>query len=621
MEISLHNSKGELDFRYEDVVSKYMAQVGRYLKMDNSPVATKRGESLGSLRNAGIANALLQSLAARLPLNRIKTQVIVPFLKYGTVGITHIETGNKQMPDELGIVSPRQLRGFPAWTDGLENLYGQARKRWVPLAWAIKRVKEVYGKTLTGKDAENRFGARDVPWGTTPPEQSEQEQGVSWGMPWRNKGDGRSVGESVGGPERNSSTIRKEGRYFVPLEEIYIFDDTQMYVARFIVKIGDTIVHDSDFESQNIQVLCPLQVARHTDIGKYFARGFVSPLMPLNDQIEKSLGTLFKNIQELDMFGTLFVPGQSGIDLKKWRTGPRPKVESYNIDPVDPGQRPFVLQPANGGTAPAKIAEFAMGQMEKQAGQGPIFQGQTSGRVDSAAGLGFLFNTANIAIGLPANGLADAYAGVYSRMLQAAKDRMGPGDTIEIAMVDDAIAGVVVDQESGSLRLAENPIPESWQVDIDVRDRTPRDRDVRKQELITMYDRKLTDDTHFWITAFEENLDFPGAPKEIWETWRKAIWQIIMLFRDGQTPGNIDVGEHTQNPDIHLIAVQRFMSKIEYSLASKEVRDKFESWKVSLEILAGSYYPPGLPPPEQLIQGVQAGQPTGMAMPPQGAGG
>ena len=99
----------------------------------------------------------------------------------------------------------------------------------------------------------------------------------------------------------------------------------------------------------------------------------------------------------------------------------------------------------------------------------------------------------------------------------------------------------------------------------------------------------------------------PGAPREIWETWRKATWQIITLFRDGQVPGNLDIGEHTQNPDIQLIKLAEFMSKIEFSLASEAVRKAFETWKVDLERLAGKWFPSELPPPEDIAMMEQAG--------------
>lgn len=394
---------------------------------------------------------------------------------------------------------------------------------------------------------------------------------------------------------------------YVPLEEIYAYDDTQEFCSRFIVKIGNFLVNDADFEKQGIEVLCPLHIARHTDTGQMFSRGFIAPLLPINDQIEKMLASLFKNVQELDMFGTLFVSGSMGIDLKRWRSGPRPKIQVYEPDPLNPEGQPLQMGPNNTGLLPARIVEFTAPLMEKLSGQGPIFQGQASGRVDSAAGLGFLFNTGNIALGLPVNGLADAFAGVYRRMLQTAQQRLGPGETIEIATIDDAIAGVVIDPQTGLLRLSENPIPDAWEVNVDIKDRTPKDREIRKQELKELFGLQLVDDTRFWVTALEENLDMPGAPKELWETWRKVTWQIIMLFRDGKTPGNVDIGLHAQNPDIQLIALQQFMNKIEFSLASPEVRGEFEDWKVDLEIMAGVRFPDGLPPPEELAVQEQAG--------------
>ncbi|KKL27700.1 hypothetical protein LCGC14_2382540, partial [marine sediment metagenome] len=405
------------------------------------------------------------------------------------------------------------------------------------------------------------------------------------------------------------SSSKKDGRAYVRLEEIYVYDDSQEFVSRWIVKIGDVILVDEDFEKKGIKAVCPLHVARHTDIGRMFARGFVHPLIPFNDQCEKMFASLFKNIRELDTFGTLFIPGASGIDLKRWRTGIRPKVEKFDPDPLNPGGQPFTLGPHNTGTMPAKIAEIALEQMQRLANQGPYYQGETSGRIDSAAGLGFLFNTGNIALGLPTHGMADALSGAYARMLQVAKDHLGPGDTIELATIDDAVAGVIIDPTTGLMQLSNNPIPNPWEVDVDIKDRTPRDRNVRKEELKELFGLQLVDPTRFWIAALEENLDFPGADKEIWETWRKATWQIIIMFRDGKEPGPLVVGEHTQNPDIQLMAVQRFMNKIEFALASEAVRSRFEEWKITLEILAGRNFPVGLGPPDEIAAQAMAAMP------------
>ena len=614
LSIAFESRKGELDLRYEEINSQYLVECGRFMKMDVSPTARKRQETLESLRKSGVANAALVGLASKIPVDRIKRQAVISFVKYGTVGLSHYETGSPFMPDSFEVIPPRQLRGLPAWVDGLENLYGEARKRWVALDWIADRVKTVFKKSLKAYDPVKDLRAVEVPWGSSPPgvsnhDMSEVKSGDSYTLDLE-----EVVGMNL--KKGRKADMTKMGRYFVPLEEIYIYDDTQEFVARYIIKIGEVIVHDEDLEAKGIHQVCPLRVARHTDTGRYFARGFVGPLIPFNDQIEKMLASLFKNIQEMDMFGTLMVTGSMGIDLKKWRTGPRPKVEKYEPDPLNPTAAPFTLQPSNSGTFPQRVAEFILGLTPRLTRQGPYYQGETSGRVDSAAGLGFLFNTGNISMGLPSHGLADAFAGCYSRLLQAAKERMGPGDTIAIALVDDAIAGVVLDPKTGTLQLAQNPLPDPWEISIDVKDRTPRDPDVRKRELLELYGQQLVDYERFWITAYEENLEFPAPPKEIWETWRKAMWQIIILFNDGQTPGTLMFGEHTQEPLIQLRAVQRFMNRIEFALAERPVREAFEKWKEALESMSGQAYPVGLPPPEvaaQLQQQMEAQQPE-MAM-------
>ena len=601
VEIGFENEMGELKMKYEEIVRLYLAEVGRYMKVDIHPTAAKRGESLDALRKASIGAATLGSLSSTLPIGWIKRQALIPFVKHGTIGLNHIETGMKDVPDMIEVVPAKQLRGLPAWVDGCGNLMAIGRKRWVPLEWLISRMKDVFDTKVDPRQAESMLLARDIQWGQRLPEADDGETSSFGPMDLWESGTDTDLGTNIGNKDgyRNAPGPRKDGRYCVPLEEIYVYDDTQQFVARFIVKVGRKILVDENFEEMRVRVACPLHVGRHTDIGKFFARGFVAPLMPMNDQIERMLSSLFKNIQELDMFGTLFIPGGSGIDIKKWRTGPRPKAEIFEPDPLNPQLQPFNMYPHNTGTLPGQVAGIAGEMLQKLSGQGPAFQGETSGRVDSAAGLGFLFNTGNISLGLPSHGLADAFAGVYTRMLQVSKERMDPGDHIQLATIDDAIAGVVLNPETGLMSLAENPIPDFWEVNVDIRDRQPRDKAVRVQELKELYGMDLVSRIRFWVTVMEENLDLPGAPREIWETWRKATWQIIMLFRDGKTPGDVDIGTHTQDPEIQLIKLQEFMNKIEYSLASRQVRAKFEQWKVSLEIAAGQYFPDELPAPEE----------------------
>ena len=508
----------------------------------------------------------------------------------------------------MSIISPRQLRFYPAWVEGLENLWGIGRCRWVPYEWIKKRLKEVHGVTMRADPKEDLLAA-DSPWGTSPPGSSSFE-GISGQHSSGTQGKTLSTQER--GSQKSPGGRIKDGQLYVPLEEIYTYDETGYFVDRFIIKIGKKIFLDRAFGGKKI--VCPLQVCRHTDTGRAFSRGFVSPLIPFNDQSEKMLASFFRNITELDLFGTLFVPGSSGINLENWRTGPRPRAVKYESDLMFPRERPFVLQPANTGKMPAQFFEITAGIADELSGQGPMFRGQAAGRVDSAAGEGFLFNIANIGLGLPSHGLADGIAGIYARMLQAAQERLDTKSFLEIAVVDDAIAGVVLDPKTGTMQLDNNAIPDPWKVRIDIIDRTLRDKDVRKQELFSLYQAQLVDWTRYWLTVYQENLDVPGGPKDIWETWRKAVWQIIILFGDGQTFGKISLKPDTQNPDVQLMAVQQFMNKIEFSLASEPVQLEFEKWKEQLEILAGQAFPVGLGAPEDLAaqqRALQGQQPQG----------
>lgn len=602
---------GGLRYRNEDIVRRYLVEVGRWLRSDISPVVTRRGESLDDMRNAAIANAVLSARAKSIDLKRLKSQLIVPYVKYGVVGIGHYETVDPLHPDQVEVIPARQLRGLPAFCEGLECLQGVARKRWMPYAWVKQRVYEMYDVNLDRYDIERDLMGVFVGWGTPPPG-TTGDFGDSVSLPAQmmeapsQSGVPFSIHEHLGsGFDDQPEDVNRNGRYYVPMEEVYPYMDEMLYAARYILKVGKRVIFQDDFEAANKRVVCPLQVARYTDTGSFFSRGFVAPLIPANDQFEKVVSSVARNLRELDVFGTTYVSGGMGIDLKTAnKPAPRPRFAKYNIDPLAPGAQPFNLAPGNPGLLPVKFGEFLRGITESLAGQGPFYDGQAAGRMDSAAGHGFLFNAGNVGLGLPSHNLADALSAVYSRILQAARASLKQGETIKLAKIDESLAGVVFNPKSGEIELSENPVPAPWQVDVDVKDRTPSDPDIRKRQLNELHAAGLLGETpeeaflQYWLTVIEENLGVIGVPKEIRETHRKCIWQIIQLFNDGETPGPLELGEMTQNPAVHLRLLKRFMSKIEFSLASEDVQREFELWAEQLEQMTGTY-PAGLPLPEE----------------------
>jgi len=614
VQVGYEHLRGDIMYRHEDIVRRYQIECGRWLRSDISPVVTRAGVSLGDMRSAAIGNAVLNARLSTVDLRGLRTRLIVPYVKYGIVGVGHYEMEDPLHPDHIEVVPANQLRGIPAFVEGIGNLQGVARKRHVEYNWLKKRVKDMYGVNLDRYNIENELKGQRVMWGASPPGSTVMNDGHGTLTGFakgkmNNAGNIAPLETSIGRMHREAGARddpSKDGRYYVPMEEIYPYQDDQLYAARYILKVGRIIIFQEDFEGTRQRVVCPLQVARYTDTGAMFSRGFVAPLIPANDQVEKMIASVARNIRDMDSFGTLMVSGGMQIDLKNWnKLGPRPRAQKYNIDPLAPHAEPKNLTPVNTGLMPVRFAEFMQTVVESLAGQGPFYDGKAAGRVDSAAGHGFLFNTGNVGLGLPSHNLADALSAIYGRVLQVARSGLKEGETIKLATIDENLAGVVFDPKTGKASLTENPVPNPWEVRVDVKDRTPSDPDFKKRELAEHATSGLLGATpeetylQYWITVYEENLEVIGGPKEIFETWRKVIWQIILLFNDGETPGPMEFGELTQNPMVQLMALRRFMNKIEFSLASDEIQREFELWYRALERLGpGGVHPEGMPLPE-----------------------
>ena len=612
--LAIDNPLGRVKFSYEKITSMFLAEVGRYLKMDFAPLVTKKGDSLGAMRKAGVGNALLQKQIQAIPLGDLRRRLIILHLKYGIAGIDHESVNDPDFPDRLNVIHPSELRSIPAWVEDIGFLQGVARKRWVPAEWFQKRIEGMTDKKLKSGWAE-LAKARWVPWGSSPPGQQSTTTDSS----------GSASEVSLDSSQiKHISPSERRGKLFVPLEEVYLYDEDTTYVADYTVKAGDLIGLRENFAEAGRRIVCPLQVIRHTDTGRFFSRGFVGPLIGFNDQMERSLQQLFTILEELDLYGTMMIPGDMGINLKQFRKGKRPRFATYNPDPNVPAKAPFALTPHTAGPFPSQILQIGVEQMEALGNQGPLLRGEMPGRTDSAAGAGFVFNTGNVGLALPANGIADGLSHIYERMLQAGKERFTPADRVEIAVIDDTIAGVKLDPVTGQMSLSENPIPDPWEVKVDIRDRTPLDKETEKQELLNLFGSQLVDEIQFWITNYEKDLGFPGAPPDIVESWRKVTYQIVILFGDGETPGEVALNKHTQNPEVQLRGVQQFMNKLEFGLASAAVQLKFEAWKELLEGFAGSGFPDQLPPLEDVVEsgglpneglGLQGGGPPGGGLP------
>jgi len=380
------------------------------------------------------------------------------------------------------------------------------------------------------------------------------------------------------------------------MDEVYIYGP-KGEVLRYIVKVGNVIAKDDLFEGKE-RIACPLSLMRYINTGRFYGRSYVGTMIGLNFENEKMLSNSFQNVTDMDNYPMVVIPTTSGISKRQLQKRERRKFLFAEPDPVTPNSKVYNVAPATNGDFPAKIASMGIELQDKLGGQGEILSGGAPGRVDSAAGLGFLYETGNINLVATVNDLADGYVQVYESMLQAAKkewDEEG-NQSFSLPVVDDRMIGVVIDAQSGKVALDKNPVPNPWEVQIDVAERALKSPEQAKQEAMGMLQQGMLSPSEFRILNEKEGWGFPLLDRTDWEAYRKAVVMKILLFNDGETPGEVVGGESSDRPEIMLQVLQELMGSVEFMAASVPVREAFIELKQVYEGLLGQF-PDQLPQP------------------------
>jgi hypothetical protein len=624
VDIAYEGFDDELHFRWERVLRQYQTEIGRYMKMDLTPEVGAFGYGLDSVQKAGMGHASLKYMVSALKHERLKKQFLQPFLKYGTVGLQHYRGPGADIRERTRqeVVPHWELECYPARLQNLSDQRGLFRVRMVPVQW-LKQFPQL------SLSSDEKMNVQSHPWGYSPNQHDLLDPDITSGFASPDtifERDGDSLTESD-----STKSLRK----WVEMIEWYGYADDQQYINHYAVAIGD---HIALSEAYTDKVVCPLQIARHTDIGRFYGRGFVGPLIGLNDQVEGMLARQFGIVMDQDEFGMLVIPQTAGLNEEDVKKRERRKVLLADPDPTVPNYQPYKIDPYNSGDTPGKIANLAIQLQDMEAGQSELFQGKAPGRIDSAAGAGFVYETGNVSLVAPSNDIADCWTSSYESILQAGRRELEEEDQsiMQLPIVDDNMIGITIDPNTGGMSLGTNPIPHPWEVNTTVRDRLP----TSKQQMVEqakelLYQGQMTP-MEFRILNYRENLGLPIVNRGEWEAYRKSVYQKIVLFNDGITPRPVPLNTEADDPLVALMVVKHLMASIEFLFASADVRGVFEKWKIDLEVMAGMRMPEEMPYPEEAagiaeeqgMMGVDGNQGMGMGggmggspMAPQFAGG
>ena len=565
------DESGVLKFRYEDIVSKYQAQLGRLLAINLAPAVSRRGVSLDGLRKASTAQVVLDSAFPQEKVSKLALNAFPSLLHYGTIGFgLWVED-----VDSIGIevINPWELMPIPIDVSTPSDVRGLIRVRYVPTDY-------VKGLSITPDKKSKVYKGMDdlkVPFGDLPADVSSKFQGTA---SLTHTGGGffiRSGQSQVESQWKGRGTKKDKTQVDVTLLVEVWTETSDGYLAEYLIfagsysKLNQLYRHDHSQSKYHM----PVKIARDIVVGGFYGRSFIDTLIPLNTEAEYSLSSLFQSVSDYDLYGIQMWPASLGTPPEAMRGRDGVKRITFEPDYTTPELKPFHQLPASLTKPQVEAAMIAGGLMDKIANQPTeMLKGGAPGRVDSASGLGFLYETSGIPLSPTAKNVAEAISGVYRAMLGICRDLWPPEKVVNISNLDDSLAGIIFDMETGEINLSKNAIPAPDEVNINVASEVPISKEQQKLELKEALEKQIITLDEYSFRVRELGLTSPVGNDVAWQNYRRAKLENLALFGDGEKPGKVIVSER----DMHLVhqnVLRAFMARPEYFAASPAVRDKF----------------------------------------------
>jgi hypothetical protein len=603
---------GSLKFQYEGIVAQYASQLGRLMAIDLSPVVRRKGISLDGLRKAGIGQTVLSAAFSDRKVETMKLDLFSTLLMYGTAGVV-LWVENE---DSMGIetVMPWEILPIPVSMSSPSNVRGLIRRRMVPKDWVRKLNSTVGGRSKK----YNAMTSYEVPVGDMPEEVATRFGSYTAALGF--SAESTSIRDVSQGKDYNGTGRHYDGGKakkdktkmdIVELVEVWPFTPDG-YLDEYIVQAGGQQILRNKMDSLKHP---PIAVARDTTVGGFWGRSYVGTLIPLNTEIEYALSSTFQALQDFDTYGVTMWPASAGTPAEADRGSDGLRKLLYEVDYTVPDQKPFNVQPAKMTPFHMKSVELGVQLNERIANQPQaLMQGDAPGRVDSSQGLGLLFELSSVPLAPIAKSVSEAVSQVYRAAMGIARDTWEGSKVVDINNLDDGVAGVKLDAETGTMSLSENNIPHPDEVQITVSSAVPISDEQKKAELKDALEKGIITLREYQFKVREEGLNLPVGDEAAWQNYRRAKMENIILFGDGIKPGKIIPTDRDMD-EIHLEVLKAFMAKPEFHLAEESVRKEFVSHYNYHEVGLG-VLPEGMESPDEAAEMAMMG--GGMGMPPQG---
>jgi hypothetical protein len=579
---------GSMEFQSQELLSAIDKVSARLAAMDVTPLVRREGTSLQGMRERSVAQILLDAVVNKDHVDRIATQFAHIFTSLGSCGIAgHIkDVPSVGLVSDLEVIHPREIFPFPSLGNDYTKAQGLMRQRSVPLSF----LKETFGKKVSSNLDKIEYWEQKIGEGL------REEADVEVGGGHVEYQDDRSI------PGSGSESNEPESMGVAKIREVWILGSGEL-VERYIVTSGDYVLLDESYDG--LEVYCPIGFARFMENGTFHGAGLFDLLFSISREMERLLKSLFNNIRDIDRYGVLVLPqGQFNERALLRDVGKGLRVLPYDPDPVSEGFKPFSIQPFNAGDIPGKVASLAKQLMD---GINPVRDLiEEKGRIDSASGLNFLDEEINKSMSTPTRGMERAFGQCYRATLSAISRSVAfQPRTIPVTKLTLDLAGAIINSKDGTVSFQENPVPSLTNLRIGIKEVNPKSVTARKSEALELLQMGITDPDSFKLYALKEGIDFAFWMDEEEAAYQSVVRNCLILFGDGEVPGEVVLTPHTAKPEFQLRVLMSFLASPTMLLASSEVQDEFMKYRQFLFDAMGMTLPEAVPNPDDMALLIQ----------------
>lgn len=599
LQVTWGTKDGKIPFKYPGALKNYEAEMGRLLQMDAAPLVNTKGGGLTSHRDKSLSQITLDTLVCEEDQQLAKREIITLLLIFGTAGLAPSVFGDPMGGHfaDLEVVPPWELTPIPHNPYHHSGAVGVSRDRLVPLKW----LEDKYDKrTISSAAGDRKLSLRNLPFGHNQ-------------RPVDTEGGGGREGDTRHRDEASSEPRRKEwerAQTWAHFHEAWI-TGRRRHLTRYIARCGQKILRDETFD-ESLGERMAISVSRYGDTGCFYGQSWLDLQVGLNREAEKLMGRLFENVSSLSRYGILVVPADMGDPRTTFQnTDHDLLVMYYEPSQYAPSQRPTVLSPATSGTLPGETAAFAVNELNRMSQDSTLEN--LPARTDSPNAIAMIDEVNRRPVIAAQDDIARQFSAGYRWIVEHADEFYMQRKPVFLTEIDDNVAGIRIDMEGGAPRLmletAQKPSTEGLRFQI--RGQDSRGDQVKKAEVIQLMQLQAISPVDLPILNHEKRLGFilPETPE--FNTYLTTMLNNILLFNDGQIPGQVFGSGLVDNPMVAMKTVARFMTRPIFKLASREVRQSFEQMfeAYKLAIVGPRLGTPNQPQPENIIEQAEASQP------------